>query len=93
MDKFEIGEVAIAISDKHSTTECEIVSGLIRYEGELGHDIRINNNLCDKADSVSGEWFCGLPYLRKKKPPKEPATWQEIQELTNWNPTEQKVEI
>lgn len=96
MDKFEIGEIAVICLGKPSSTDNQsdyVVDGL---ECEI---IRIGgcgiqaNGLPSYVISVDGygEFDIAEHALRKKKPPEEPATWQEIQRLTNWNPTEQKV--
>jgi len=87
LEKFEIGEIAYAIASTGEQAECQIVSSLYNYNGDIGHDITINGDKCTAPDSKTGEFFIELKYLRKKKPPKfETGSWEELEKL-GWNPT------
>ena len=94
MDKFSLNEVAVVIRgqgetdpwmEKYIGEEVEVISGL-----ELSE--RTIDNCYYKVKASDGLVFGATPSsLRKKKPKEEPATWQEIQRLTNWNPTKEVV--
>lgn len=96
--KFEIGEVAILIADgnkKGSTKGCEVECEVISIEHEmvglLGYEIIIDGDICGSPFSRQGEWFVSTVSLRKKKPPEGLSSWEEIQKLTNWNPSKQVI--
>lgn len=38
----------------------------------------------------SGSWFAHEAHLRKKKPPQEKSTWEEVKNITGWNPNKVK---
>ena len=40
---------------------------------------------------ITGYWTAYEYQLGKKKPPQEKSTWEEIQEITNWNPSKSEV--
>jgi len=91
MSKFKVGEAVIILGSVYPTSEGEIISEMYEYNGKVGHDVIILDNVCQSADSVSGEWFSPEKMLRKKKPPQETTTWEEMQEITNWNPSKESV--
>ncbi len=75
MAKFKIGEIAIIVQTgkfpEFIGKECEIISKLISLKDYQGHNIIIPNTPCDAVDSVRGEWFIPVEWLRKKNPPTE----------------------
>jgi len=85
--KFKTGEIAILINDKngfHPETigwEVEIKKAGVVISS---HDYLV-------IDSTGKLWLAYESELEKKKPPKEDASWERIQELTKWNPTKEKV--
>ena len=91
MDKFSLNEIATVAGliqkTERNGEECEIVGiDVVSSDGEaFDYAIRYKNI----PDHEVGFWVIKKENLRKKKPPEEPATWQEIQELTNWNPTKE----
>ena len=93
MDKFEVGEIAIGQNFINSTllngTEMEIIGKLDKYPIST-----LNGFPCDlyilygyRVRKPGGAISCIDPQnLRKKKPPEELSTWEEIEEEFNWNP-------
>lgn len=88
MAKFEIGEIALAYNDDTGdVSECEIIA-------VPGHslpifpcgDYVINVPTNKSSTRPNGYWEAEEKFLRKKKPPEELSTWEEVQKLTNWNP-------
>lgn len=93
MDKFKKGDIVelIQASEKNKYSigmEYEVVSDCYDAGGHMAYEI-FNEN--DIASAECEYWTAREGQLRKKKPPEEPATWQEIQEISGWNPTKQKV--
>lgn len=86
MAKFEVGEIAVALGGltRPSEAECEILDVL----GKGVYKILVDG--C-RSTMKDGGWLIKERHLRKKKPPEEPASWEEIQELTNWNPTKETI--
>lgn len=86
MDKFEVGEIAIlqnCYNPERNGQEVEIVDKasfrktIENPQGELMHFTEHRNG---------ANYYASLNQLRKKKPPEELSTWEEIQQLTNWTP-------
>ena len=82
--KFEIGEIATTCNFTEKAhkngAECEIVGiGVISNKGEA----------CDYAikykdfpdHPTTGYWCINEYYLRKKRPPSEEASWEEVQKI------------
>ena len=89
MAKFKIGEIVIALGNHgRSTTECEIMA-LPDTTGR--YKIKVEG--CRSNKHIHGWWKQPECFLRKKKPPEEEksGSWEEVQKLTNWNPTQEKV--
>ena len=102
--KFEIGEIAIFMIDFtvpgicQSGSECEIYSGPYHGIDEYEHGCDGEWYWCvfDGDPSPRGpnnSWAVRAVSLRKKKPPEELSTWEEVQKITGWNPTKQNVEV
>ena len=87
-DKFEVGEVVEIKCAGSKWREGTIVSTAYEYiYPGYGHDVMVNGMKCGTEDSKSGEFFAPFKYLRKKRPPQELSTWENVQDITNWNPT------
>jgi len=86
--KFEVGEIATfyKIGDEDHLKEVEIISSEFSYRNAMGYDAMILGSFCKRPDSKHGEWFIPTKYLRKKKPPQELFTWEQVQKDCNWNP-------
>lgn len=88
MDKFKVGEVAIyqhlTISLKSNGEECEIIRGLDYHE-----DSEFPHKLMYITKDANGIFVVKPENLRKKNPPQELSTWEEVQKLTNWNPSKE----
>jgi len=86
MSKFSVGEIAVYYSPEPSPEsnglELTILSAPEETERGLEYEVSGFEGDYDHAFE-----FC----LRKKKPPKEEASWKRIEEIIGWNPTE-KVE-
>lgn len=84
MDKFSIGESAIITGPPGSRNigeEVTVMSRLFKNDNAMVHGV------------YCGNWygFWEPQYLRKKYPPQEPSTWEEVEKATGWNPTKQGV--
>lgn len=87
MNKFEIGEIAIIDNSVHKPEfvgmECEIISREI-YGIAKGTEYAAYGYIVE----INGETHGFVKAcLRKKKPPQELSTWEEVEKLTHWNPT------
>lgn len=94
MSKFKVGEVAVFISSKISPElvgfECEIVDiDVPRHPDGKRFDYAVSFIGAPDHD-IAGHWVVSEYQLRKKKPPQEKTTWEEIQSITNWNPSKFK---
>lgn len=88
MAKFSVGEMAIIDNCKSYPSfigmECEILSNPYDGIGSITGELCIGYDAClQNGEKHSIAERC----LRKKKPPQELTTWEEVQKLTNWNPT------
>lgn len=91
MSKFALGEIAIVAFGPAKNRECEVTEiNPINNSGER-QDYRIQINGFPHPVFPTG-WTCDEATLRKKKPPEEDASWEAVQELTNWNPTKEKID-
>lgn len=94
--KFEIGEVAIGqncvIDVRVNGMECVITED-VKIRRVIGTTTRIESDrLCYMVKWADGRIGAASPLkLRKKKPPKETSTWEEVQEDTGWNPQKSKI--
>ena len=91
MSKFKLGEIVIFCGLKNTRElngeECEITEALDRRRLVYSHGEIQNNEMCYGVTTKTGyKIFVRPEFLRKKKPPEELSTWEEIQALTNWNP-------
>jgi len=80
MSKFKVGEIAIICSvdfPEYNGTETEILG--VFHSGTSSNGVGYRCTIQKRGWSESA--------LRKKKPPEEKTTWEEIQEITNWNPS------
>ena len=90
MDKFGLNEIAIF---RGSGEEIEII-GLPKMQvgrNRRGKMIRSETPCYSILTQDGFEGWLPESSLRKKKPPEEPATWQEIQEISGWNPTKEVI--
>ena len=95
MDKFEIGEIVDFIGIPGADEQlngragpgagCEIKQYCWDFKDGPGYYCHFPGDLC--PHSVEGWWWVSKFHLRKKKPPQELGSWEEVQKLTNWNPT------
>ena len=95
MNKFELNEVVTIVDlsplySKYNGEEAEVIEliGLTEYS-EAGQQFtyRLKTSFGDRS------YMCPEICMRKKKPPKEEASWKRIQEITNWNPIKEKAEL
>ncbi len=93
MSKFKIGEIAILLraykpENQHlAGADVEIVSSVRNAISGATYSVMIDGLKCEALSSINGEWSCLEANLAKKKPPKEAATWEDIQEITGWKPS------
>jgi len=94
-ESFEIGEIVVINRPGHFSHHCEaqIISGPHAPNTCRADDGCLNANIVYYVnygnDPTNYGW--DAQFLRKKKPPKEDASWDRIQEITDWNPT--KIEV
>ena len=80
MAKFKVGEVAIIQSKEfpsYNGNETRIITLYFDNNDEQAYR-------CSMHPTSFGGW--NESALRKKKPPEELSTWEEVQEDTGWNP-------
>lgn len=87
MSRFEIGEIAWAIG-RGEPKECEIME--VVPNNRFSH-YRISVPTCPCSITKDGFWDCLECDLKKKKPPEDDASWEQVQEITGWNPAKEKV--
>lgn len=92
---FKIGEIVIYIGRRKIFYgyEVEIVKGPyidLRCPEQPSYDFIVPGYPCDALNSENAEWAAWESRFRKRKPPQELSTWEEIQKLTNWNPSHEK---
>lgn len=87
MAKFEVGEVAILDVPRYpelTGLECTILKIGVENEDDYLIEVCGINPKQYGAESFT----CYEHNLRKKRPPEELSTWEEIQKITDWNPKE-----
>jgi len=89
MSKFKVGEIAIGqnfnVSLFLNGAEVEVIGLLMFRMANL--DGVIKEHYGYKIKKQDGGISSVSPdKLRKKKPPQQKSTWEEIQEITNWSP-------
>ena len=94
MSKFSVGEIAIGqnfINSPYLNGEELVINSAYGkfvcsiYNGEpCSPPKTIEGYMCIKPDGC--KTCLEIKHLRKKKPPKEEASWKQIEELTNWHP-------
>jgi len=90
MPKFAVGEIA-DVTNGRSWKECEIL-GLPPQWGANQYYIHVPGSTGSNGEHED-RWLISECYLRKKKPPEELGDWDEIEKLTNWNPTKEYAEV
>lgn len=100
MAKFEVGEIAVGHNFKISThlngEDLLIVGGYYSYKCDSLNGVPCTPYLLtgykvkhpDGGTSVVKE-----SNLRKKHPPQELSSWENIQEITGWNPTKENQNV
>ena len=69
-------------------SECTITQvGIVVKGDRKDYAILINGF---PSGSRTNEWNCKEASLRKKKPPEEDVSWEQVQEIIGWNPTKGK---
>jgi len=86
MSKFRAREIAEYLSEQDDKgvagdgwVDCEIKSASFDDGRGEAYWIRVSGDIRD--------YKCEVEHLRKKKPPEETSSWEEMQKLTQWNPT------
>lgn len=96
MSKFKVGEVAIVVNadyhKNHIGRECEIicVNPVTLSGAPRDYEISIKGI---RAPALTNGWYTHESHLRKKKPPQETSTWEEVQEIVGWNPSKMSEEL
>lgn len=84
MSKFKVGEIVIIQSKSHpeyNGMETEIIEILARRVGGYRCTIEPEYTFMQNGWAESA--------LRKRRPPQETSTWEEVQEITKWNPSKE----
>lgn len=81
MPKFQIGEIALAVSSVHGIRECEILSSPYKSRGKLRYLIHIPTIWSPAPD---GNWQVAEHQLRKLPPKDDPASWEDLKDI--WQP-------
>ncbi|MCK5236102.1 MAG: hypothetical protein KAR06_03870 [Deltaproteobacteria bacterium] len=91
--KFEIGEEAISLGERHEFALDCIIVALPGHGRDFFHnsDYIIDVPSDKNPNDLSGFWSSREENLRKKPP--EEASWEEIQKSIGWNPTKQGIEV
>ena len=85
MAKFKVGEIAVIVDSvfhEFIGAECVILGPAENWD-DADYIVGIN---ADTSKYNDGQWVTSEKNLRKKKPPEELSTWEEVQAITNWNP-------
>lgn len=88
MAKFEVGEVAIITGAAHPFTHligCEVE---ITSHPSIVSEYGVGYTGIANGRNPHPDYFEEAA-LRKKKPPEELSSWEEVQKLTNWNPVKE----
>lgn len=94
MSKFAVGEIAIGCNfstgrDKYNGMECEIVGGFRERNivGLNGEPCEPHMVACYEVVFADGKQIClKEKHLKKKQPPQELSTWEDVCVITGWYP-------